>query len=517
MKNKYPYYYFWSFLGTFIGALVVLILWKQIGEAWSSKLVLPVIIILFVASIALFILFLYTQLTHRVFEQSVFSVMALVGILAILVSINYIASRHYKRIDLTSNKRYSLSDQTKKVIKDIREELFIYAFFPTASPKRGNVEDLIKEYTQISPKIHFEFIDPIKNLAKAREYGVMREETIVMTYKDRRENVTNDFNEEALTNTILKIISERQKVIYFLGGHGEESLEKGYSQVNEALKNENYQIKTLLLMETLKIPPDCDILIIGGPKMNLVDKEINLIRQYVEERGGKLMVLLNTNPISSLENLLLPWGVKANQDIIIDVSGIGQYLGLGPGIAIASQYAEHPITKDFHNIATIFPLARSFTLMPAKEGIVTNLTELIKTTPGTYSYRGKFPPKGGKLKLDKSRDIPGPHTVVVAGTVKVNPQNYKGTLPQQEGRIVIIGSALLCENTYFTQQGNLDFFLNAINWLASEEKLISIRPKNPSIQRLTLTGPIKIGLNVLVIFLPVLILISGIIVWWRRR
>ena len=189
----------------------------------------------------------------RRFKQGINTGISIVIFLGILVIINLISNRHYKRFDLTEAKIYTLSDQSKKILKSLKENLFLYGFFKEESEMKPKVTRLFEEYKTSSKYVKYKFIDPDKNPLMAKQYDVRSYDTIVVEYKGKREKVYIP-EEKYITKAILKLIKSGKKKVYFTKGHGEKSIEEygigGISSLKERLEDEQYQVKEVFLMKT---------------------------------------------------------------------------------------------------------------------------------------------------------------------------------------------------------------------------------------------------------------------------
>src|SRR5439155_10111192 len=194
-----------------------------------------------------------------------------VVVIGILGMINFVGKRHHKRLDLTSAKLYSLSDQTRKVVKDLKSEVKIYHFAKESNP---TLHDLLTEYEGINDtKINFKVIDPQKDPGLAKQYGVRSFGETVVVSGDKHEKVETS-QEEAVTNAILKVTREKNKVVYFTQGHNEVDINsqegKGYALAKKGMENQNYEVKSVNLATSPSIPSDCSALVIAGAKVALL-------------------------------------------------------------------------------------------------------------------------------------------------------------------------------------------------------------------------------------------------------
>ena len=430
-------------------------------------------------------------------------------LLVILGLINFVVTRHSYRVDLTAGKQFSLAPQTQKVLKNLKKDVKVTAFFKSGDKRE--MEDLLKAYRFYSKKFSYEFIDPDRKPAIAKRYGIRSYRTSVVECSDKEEKITST-QEQDLTNALIKVTREGQKVIYFLEGHGENNIDDtgrtGYSSAKKAIEAENYKVKKLILAEKKSIPKDCSILIISGAKKKLFPAELDTIQTYLE-RGGKALFLLDPEPSFGFTDFLDKWGLKIENDVVLDVSGVGRLFGMGPAVPLVSSYEPHEITRKFR-MMTFYPYARSVT--PEKNpGNGLTVKALFKTNSGSW---GETNLKNGKARFDKGVDLPGPVTLGVVITKKVS-NDASG---KKKTRLVVIGDSDFANNSYFGVQGNGDLFMNIVSWLAEEEDLISVRAKRPEDRRVFMTArQAKWVMYLTVILMPLAAVGVGVGVYMRRK
>lgn len=447
------------------------------------------------------------------------ALLMIVVVIGILIVLNILLSRFNYRLDTTAARQFSLADQTRKVLKGLNKDVKVYGFFKAGEDQMAN--ELLAEYANYSQRFSFEITDPDKKPGLAKKHQVRSYGTMVLQCEGKEERLEK-LQEESLTNALIKVTREGEKKIYFTTGHGEKdpdgSEKVGLSFVKEAITQQNYQVEKILLAERDSIPGDCAVLILSGPTTDLFPKEADMITRYLE-RGGNVLALLDPDAGDGYINWLYAWGLKLGKDIVIDASGIGQLFGAGPTIPIVSQYEKHAITKDF-NVMTFFPEARSVSRhSETASGVI--VTEIAKTSPQSWAETG--PLTSNKISYDDGADLKGPVTVFAVAEktltnapVKSNAQDL--TSRPLKARLAVIGDSDFCSNGYFKVQGNGDFFLNAVNWLAEEEDLISIRARDPEDRRLNLTQKqSRILLYLGVIAMPLLILAAGVWVYRSRK
>ena len=450
-------------------------------------------------------------------------------VLAILVAINYLSNRHNHRWDLTAAKQFELSDQTKKVLHDLKEPVNVTVF--ARSEEFQPFRDRLDEYGYQSKMVHADYIDPEKKPALAQRYGVTQLGTVVFDYKGRNEKVTNN-TEQDFTNALIKVVQGRQPKVYFTQGHGEKdpnsSDRGGYNGINTALKNDNFAVDTVVLAQQTDVPADADVVIIAGPKTDLLQPEVDMLRRYLA-KGGKLFAMLD--PVlkpdapkpDQLTALLKEWDIAADDDVVLDISGMGRLIGTDESVPVAASYPPHAITQNF-NLLTAYPLARSMT--PIDGGVNgRNAQRIVETSKNSWGETNLKGLTAGQPAKQDPEDKTGPVSIAAAVSApataapapKTPPAN--GEAPKTpETRVVAFGDSDFASNAALGIQGNRDLFLNSVNWLAQQENLISIRARDPEDRRITLTAAQETGIFYLtVLIVPGLILLTGVQTWWRRR
>jgi ABC-type uncharacterized transport system involved in gliding motility auxiliary subunit len=431
-------------------------------------------------------------------------VLSTVVFIGIFILLAFITTRHNYRKDLTAVGLFSLAEQTKTLTSNLDKPVEAYAFYKEGEQTRA--KDLLDEYSYRSSLFNYEFIDPNKKPQLARQYQVTQYNTVVVVSGAKRETVT-DLNENTLTNAIMKVTRDLDKVIYFTIGHGENDIEddaaQGYKTYADGIQKENYIVKTINIAQEKSIPENCSVLVISGPKSDFFQFELDTIDTYIEN-GGKLLAMIDPQWKPLLVEFLRKYKIQVEDVVIVDASGIGQFFGMGPEIPLVNSYEDHEIFKEF-NTMTFFPLACAVTALEEGDSKVTTKV-LFKTTGNSWGERNY---QNTNVSFDDGQDIKGPVSVAVVAT-KTGGNNT--------AQILVIGDSDFAKNSYINNSGNSDLALNIINWLAEEEDMITIRPKQPDDRRINLTQKeSKIVMYITVIALPLVIIIAGAFVYFRRR
>ena len=453
-------------------------------------------------------------------------------VLGILVAANYLSSRRNTRWDLTENKQYSLSEQTVKLLQGLTSPIKFLVFDQEVNFDRFRTR--LDSYAYNSKQVQVEYIDADKRPVQTKEYNVDTYGTVVIEYMGRTERVTSD-SEQELTNALIKLLNPQERKVYFLSGHGEKdpsnSERAGYSAISDALKRDNYQFDTLVLVQTNEIPADTTVIVIAGPTNDLLPPEGEMLKGYLA-KGGHLFILLDPaesdgGPMPVLEGLLKEWSIEPGNDIVVDASGMGQLLGTDASVPVAAKYGQHAITNGF-SVLTAYPLARS--ISARTDSAVGRVPQTIIET-GARSWAETNVRElrtSGKVELNADAgDKPGPVSIGVAVSSPVSddssaaekPADSQGEeAPKPETRLAVIGDSDFAANNALGIQGNRDIFMNTVNWLAQQENLIAIRPREAADRRITLTANSARGMFLLsIVVIPVAVFGAGIYSWWRRR
>jgi len=429
---------------------------------------------------------------------------------AIVVLVNWFVDRHNHRWDLTPNQSYSLSPQTTKVLKELKNDLAIYVF-DRESGFRGR-RDLLDNYSALTHRVTVRYVDPDRQPSLARQFGIRNYGTVVVAAGDRHFEAQSS-TEEGVTNAVVRLL-KGQKTVYFIQGHGERDVDSsdraGYGRIKKQLENENRQVKTLVLLQKMEIPADCSLLVIAGPRNDFLPQEVETVKKYVAGGGRALFLLDPGVELTNLAKLLAEWNVTLRNDLVIDENPVAQLVGASPSMPLILKYGASPIVQPLARTATLFPLTRSLEVgKEYKAGV--SAESLCETSPESFGV-ADFDPKMREVRYRAGKDVKGPLSVAVAGSIAGEGEKRTG------GRFVAVGTSMLAANNYLPFEGNRDLFMNMVNWLSAEEDLISIRPKPPESQRLNMTAQQMRRVLYLGVFgLPILIIALGTSVWWRRR
>jgi len=453
-------------------------------------------------------------LRARQTKYAVYATTYILVTIAVIVAVNVLADRFNKSYDATSNKRYSLSDQTAKIVKGLKEDATITYFDQTSRFRQG--KDLLDQYANLSPKVKVEYVDPDKNPTLAREAGIRSLGTAVVQIGSRKEEAKG-MTEEGITGAFIRDLKSTARTVCFVQGSGETQIDDsdrhGLSRFKDLLAKDNYGTKSIDLLQTAEVPADCTVLVAAGPTRNYEQPEVDAIKKYVE--GGGRALLLMDAPLKmgrseiadngALASVLQTWGVTLHKDLILDLNPLGQIVGLGPQVALVTTYGSQPIVSDMKGSATGFPLSRSMEIKSTDKTTVDKLFDSSTTSLATNNL------SAASVNVNDPKNQKGPLTIAAAGTYNTGKEN-------SQGRFVVVGSSGWMANGFISFNGNSDLALNAMNWLSSDEDLISIRPKEREDRRITMTTSQLGWVRAVSQFLfPMIVVVAGIAVWLKRR
>ncbi|MFA6449149.1 MAG: GldG family protein [bacterium] len=460
-------------------------------------------------------------------------------VIGIVCALYYVVERHPLRKDFTQNKTQTLSDKTVKILKGLDTQVEAVAFLEAGSQAESMVGDLLKEYERRSKNFSYRVIDPSQKPAEAQRYGAT-EFGVMFIAGGRRKNAPlqdmfsystvnpyeqqqkpPDFiGEQALTSALISVTSGERKTICFTEGHGERDIngqgDGDYAGVRVLLEGDNYLAKTINIAIEKMVPADCSAVVMPGPARFIAKTELDALKSYMD-RGGSAMFMLDPLVNTGAETLLAEWGVRVGDDIVIDK---GRFFGQDP-LTPVPELVYSDITKALMNskLTVSLPGARSVTESDRKPAGV-ELMPLLQTSPESWAETDLKTPAA---ELDEGKDKKGPFTLAIA---VLKPAGASGGAQSAETRIIAVGDSDFASNIMTSGAvkimaggaGNADLFVNMVNWLAGEEKLISIGPKPADIRPLSITGPQRLRLFTVYVFvIPVLIILLGAAIWHRRR
>jgi ABC-type uncharacterized transport system involved in gliding motility auxiliary subunit len=453
-------------------------------------------------------------LKARQTKYAAYAFVYVVVVLAAVVVANILGNRYNKSLDTTANKRYSLSPQTAKIVKGLKQNATITYFNQSTRFDEG--KDLLDEYASLSPRVHVDYVDPDKSPELAREDEVRDYGAAVVQIGDKKDTAKS-MTEEGITGSFIRDLKGNTRTVCFVSGSGEHQVSDtdrdGLSQFSDLLGKEEYQTKTISLLQEAEVPDDCTTLVVAGPTRDYLQPEVDAIKNYVQGGGRALFLLdpplaMGQQPIAdndALTSVLQNWGVTLDKDLVLDFNPIGQVVGLGPQVALVTEYASQPIVDQLKGTAVGLPITRSLEIKDTGKATVQKLFDSSDNSLATSDLNSP------SINLHDPKNKKGPFTLAAAGSYDTGKQN-------SEGRFVVVGSSSWVANRFLGFNGNSDLALDAVNWLSSDEDLISIHPKPPDDRRITMTRAQLNRVRLSSQFgFPLVAIVIGVGVWWKRR
>jgi ABC-type uncharacterized transport system involved in gliding motility auxiliary subunit len=449
-------------------------------------------------------------------------------LLAILVGLNYMSARHHRILDLTKNHINSLAGQTYKVLDQLKDPLELtYVYAPTQTQPQPDSTDqqLLEAYKNASSKISVKFVNVVNDPLQAQQLQLtsFSGQPVLLiapqNSKDtsKRQQVTA-IDEGNITSAMMKITNPTPKVLYFLGGHGEMSPTDPsgkLSQAKAAFEQQNYTLKSLTLIgANTKIPDDASALVDIAPEQDLSPEEEHLLESYINGKGHLVLMFdpprTGTVTWPNWKKLLQKLGVNLHDGIVLDF----QQAYSSPQFVVGQvmDISAHPILRSIgSNNQVVFPgVIPMQTITPAPPSL--SVTPLFTSSAQSQSV---LPDKRGSAQTEK-----GPFTLAAAiertqsGKLAVAPK----TQVTEGMRAVVAGNASFITDDIFNRFANGPYFLGAVNWAVGNDALVSIPPKKPVTNTINMTAPARrfVSLFALLV-LPILCLLIGGVVWWKRR
>lgn len=421
-------------------------------------------------------------------------------------------------VDATRNASNSLSASSIDTLKQLHGEVNITMYASSKDPELGDVEQLVRDfiglYQRYKPDIKLTFVDPVNDAEAMRKAQIRSSREMVVAYGGRNEHLTL-LNEQTVTSALLRLAHTTEQKLMYVDGHGERKLDgqanHDLGEFGSKLMKNGFQVSSLNLALSQDVPSNGNVLVITQPQIKMLPGEVDKILRYVDA-GGNLLWLLDAEPMQGLERLAAKLGILLTPGTVIDPEA--QKMNAPSNWTLGASYPPHPITRNF-NLITAFPFARSLgredgSSEADNEGHGNearwHFSTLVEAAGNGWVSRKPIPKTP---HFDKTQDVPGPFSIAIALQRSIN---------AREQRIVIVGSGSFLANAYSGNGGNIDLGINMVNWLANEEHLISTQPRATIDNAITLSknqlSVISIGF---VIVIPLLLVITGGILWWRRR
>jgi len=473
-------------------------------------------------------------LGSRSTKEGANSAVLIVIVVAIVGIINYIADEHAEQWDATATKQYSLSEQTLKILDELETDVEIVLLDRRGSEQQILAEDLLKLYDDASSRVEVEAIDPETEPERAVAYTSPTEPlalgTILIHTGERQQRATAA-TEPEITSALIRVLSNETKKIYFTAGHQEKDLldtdgSTGISIVAGKLGDSAYETEALYIARSssstgspgsteddrLRIPEDAAAVVVAGPSTDFLQEELDALDAYIDEGGGVIFLVdpENQGLAPELVGSIVERGVVLGEDVVVDP------LAQPPVYPVVQSYSSHPIVESFGNVMSIFPLVRSVTMGDnVPEG--TDMRELF-TTPDDTSWAETHFEELAERRGPAPGQALGPIGLAMALTIEHDDEAGSSGSSRQSRLVVVGDSDFIANELAAAPLLNADLFLNMVNWVAQDEDLISIRPREPQERSVTMTEQQRQNVFYLSMFIiPGIVIVTGVSAWWGRR
>jgi ABC-type uncharacterized transport system involved in gliding motility auxiliary subunit len=476
------------------------------------------------------------------------SLFQFVLVITLFVGLNTLSLIHFKRYDITENRKYALSPETVSYIQELTGPIRIIVTLngdetnSEMGPYYTDIKNLVKEYEYAaqlagSGPIQTEFINVYQQRRVAQElveeFGISQPNLVIFASETKHRTVVIDElydsedlkktafrGEQMFTSAILDVSSSKENSIYFLKGHGERDPASvdpiiGLSQLSQQLEQRNFKVKPLdLTGPESRIPDDANLVVLAGPRLPLMAREVNILKDYLNDKAGRLIVLIDPAINNNLGDLFYHWGILAEDMVVLDTSS--DSLITGGDLLIRRFDSEHPITESLakNSESVVVGLSR-----PVRADIGAPLDDRLSVKPivgGSQSSWGeRFYQDQKSIGYDEGVDLKGPVSIAVVSDRSISSDLG---IDMPGGRLVVFGTSEIITNSRLTILGNFTLFLNTINWALDRNNLLSIEPKPIEKLHITLSQEemSKLRLAILLI-LPCCCALLGTFVYWLRR
>ena len=441
------------------------------------------------------------------------------------------------RVDLNKKSLSALSPRSHALLDQLERPIELTVLFQEEHILFDDLHNLLQEYQSSSQMIRINWVDPVKDRAETESlavtYALLEAQVLVLDDGERqriieaaemmdvepvdgadRYRLVGFRGEQMISNALIELIQGRRSKIYFLQGHEELILtmdggRRSISELRSMLQRRAIDSEPLTISGNISIPEDADAIVVAGPKQQLSVGVVEALERYLN-RSGRLLILQDALSESGLEPMMRRWGIALQSGIVIDPEKTLR----GREVNV-ERYGEHPICRGLNSVVQLLlPGA----ILPATRRDVAEEVDQYSVTP-----------------LLLSSDLSWLEVSVQSGVASFNEMNgdLRGPLPmglaiergaEQEldveigsSRLVVLGDSDFVSNNHL-MGANGDFFLRCAEWLINRDQVIDLPPRMISEVRLPLNSIMMRSLfGWLVIGLPLLVLICGFIMGWRRR
>jgi ABC-type uncharacterized transport system involved in gliding motility auxiliary subunit len=437
--------------------------------------------------------------------------------IVLVILFGYLSNQFFLTKDVTQANRNTLTKGSIEVLENMPNPINLTIFATKDDVNNGDtfrqgIINFIARYQRTKSDINIKFISPVEEPKIAQEMGIRIDGEVIVEYNKRSEHISPPFAEQDLTNLLIRLTRTNQQPILYLDGHGEKNLmgvkNNDLGEFGKQLEKKGFKFSNPDLTVLNEVPKEGGLLVIASPQVNVSKVESNKIVKYLQA-GGNILWLLDDANLKGLENVAEYLGLNISKGKVIDPSS--SQFGANENVSFATFYGDHPITNNFM-LRTLFNGAHEVSAKGTYEN-GWKVSKLIEVA-GSGWLEGAGKKEEQKLIFDKAKDKKGPINIGIALNRKFEEKGQ---------RVIVIGNAAFLSNSFITSGGNLDLGINMINWLAGDEKLITIQPMPLKDVNVTIPNDSKSVFLAWIIFhsfqyfIPIALFIAGFVIWFRRR
>jgi ABC-type uncharacterized transport system involved in gliding motility auxiliary subunit len=403
--------------------------------------------------------------------QSLRVVAAIPALVAIFLFGQGVLDRRAWRLDLTPERRYTLSDHAERVLDALTADVRILAFLRSQDPRNLVIRDLLRQFELHSRRVRVDAVDVNRSPSLAREYDVASYGALVVESGGRRRVVTTP-QEEVLIAAILQVTRQERRTVGWVLGHGEGDLtsidrNRGYSTARRVLENEYYDVVPVSLLGG-DVPVGTSALVVAGPSKDFLPEELAALDRYLQ-RPGQVLVLLDPHQAAALVAFLERYHLRLGADVVVDPAARlygGEYLTM----ELDYDRGAHPVLAPL-TAAPLFSRTRSVDVLTAS-GHDTSGAVFLRTGAESWTTRDEGVTRAAVPTFVQGRDRRGP--IGVGAEVAFQTPVLPGEDPRQ-GRILAYGNAQFANNFFIEFLGNKDLFANSVAWLVRDPEGVGRR------------------------------------------
>ncbi len=462
----------------------------------------------------------------KLFKHGFSSFIFAFALLGILIIINYLFVVKTSYFDITRNKKFTLTEQTKNLLKEINYNINLKVFY--LSKYQHRISLTLNTYCKENDRITYELIDPIMKPLIAEKYNVKSPRIIIFEAPNKTITLKpppRGFNSEReITTAFYRLMSDQSNTVYFTAGHGEKSISNtnrdGINIARDRLLEQNYLVETLNLQTITEIPSDCSVLIIADPTTSFTDEERTIIIRYLN-KGGNILLMVSPKLTTNLDNIMKSHGLEFGDDFIYETAS-DKTTRLGPTAPLCAPMDQSEITSSLMNQNFIFPFVRSVNIIyKIDEMTITRLLTSSEDSWAETNIESAMEIRDGIRPTRDENEKKGPITVAVTSETEVliPDSTAVGGYTVKLVRSAFFGNAMFITNAIVSQfTANMNLFLNTVNWITRNEQIINITPHQTFFTPVELTRAERKKLSWFTLFIyPFSILMVGLVVWLRTR